>query len=283
MFENSNLKFEICKLKGEKMLLVKFDSKGKNKIKWPGIDIAIIETARELITAESELADSECFPKRNLLKNTLKNAEEALGLVSIEDSGTVIDEEDAFNISKDFARVIVAGLTYFHNHELSKLEEWGVIVVNDKPQTPINKRDIAVMLEKYVEKEESLQQSDRLPSPPLEQVIAVKKALLSAQEKRDQKKEKPKGRPEEVSQLLDLLQLAVSFHVVCNFDGVVDERLEKLGFEIVETAEKKVRKQKTEAEEQNVAQASRLEDAEDEGQKTADGEQKTDEEEQEKL
>ncbi len=265
------------------MLLVKFDSKGKNKIKWPGIDIAIIETARELITAESELPDSECFPKRNLLKNTLKNAEEALGLVSIEDSGTVIDEEDAFNISKDFARVIVAGLTYFHNHELSKLEKWGVVVVNDKPQTPINKRDIAVMLEKYVEKEESLQQSDRLPSPPLEQVIAVKKALLSAQEKRDQKKEKPKGRPEEVSQLLDLLQLAVSFHVVCNFDGVVDERLEKLGFEIVETAEKKVRKQKTEAEEQNVAQASRLEDAEDEGQKTADGEQKTDEEEQEKL
>ena len=244
------------------MLLVKFDSKGKNKIKWPGIDIAIIETARELITAESELPDSDCFPKQNLLKNTLKNAEEALGLVSIEDSGTVIDEEDAFNISKDFARVIVAGLTYFHNHELSKLEEWGVIVVNDKPQTPINKRDIAVMLEKYVEKEESLQQSDRLPSPPLEQVIAVKKALLSAQEKRDQKKEKPKGRPEEVSLLLDLLQLAVSFHVVCNFDGVVDDRLGKLGFEIVEAVEKKAKKPKTE----------------DGGQKTEDGE-----EEQEKL
>ena len=260
---------KLVNLKGEKMLLVKFDSKGKNKIKWPGIDIAIIETARELITAESELPDSECFPKQNLLKNSLKNAEEALGLVSIEDSGAVIDEEDAFNISKDFARVIVAGLTYFHNHELSKLEEWGVIVVNDKPQTPINKRDIAVMLGKYIEKEESLQQADRLPSPPLEQVIAVTKALVSAQEKRDQKKEKQKGRPEEVSQLLDLLQLAVTFHVVCNFDGVVDERLEKLGFEIVEAVEKKAKKPKTE----------------DGGQKTEDGEQRTEdgEEEQEKL
>ena len=254
------------------MLLVKFDSKGKNKIKWPGIDIAIIETARELITAESELPDSECFPKQNLLKNSLKNAEEVLGLVSIEDSGPVIDEEDAFNISKDFARVIVAGLTYFHNHELSKLEEWGVIVVNDKPQTPINKRDIAVMLGKYIEKEESLQQADRLPSPPLEQVVAVTKALVSAQEKRDQKKEKQKGRPEEISQLLDLLQLAVAFHVVCNFDGIVDERLEKLGFEIVEATEKKVKKQKTEEGEQKTEVGE---------QKTEEGEQKTEEGEEE--
>jgi len=245
------------------MLLIKIGTKGNNKIKWPGIDIAIIETARKLIAAEAELSDSECFPKQNFLKKCLKNAEASLGLVSIGKGGDIIDEEDAFNISKDFARVIVAGLTYFHNHELSKLYEWGIIIVNDKPQTPINKKDIAKMLTKYIEKEESLQQSDRLPSPPIDQVIAVSKALTSAQEKREQKKEKPKGRPDEVAKLLDLLQMAVAFHVICNFDGVIDDRLEKFGFEVVESNIKKIKKTKIEDDEdQKIEEQQKVEEEE---------------------
>jgi len=228
------------------MLSIKFDTKGTKKIKWPGTDIAIIETARALITAEAELPDSDCFPKQNLLKRTLKEAEDALGLVALNENSSVLDENDAFDIAKDFARVIVAGLTYFHAHELPVLKEWGVDVIDGKSQTPIHKKDVTDLLEKYIKKEEKLQESEQLPTPPLEQVSVVTKALLAAQARREQKKERSKGRPEEVSRLLDLLQLAAAFHTVVNFEGIVDGRLVKLGFEIITVPEKKARKRKIE-------------------------------------
>ncbi len=221
------------------MLSIKFDSKGTKKIKWPGNDLAIVEAAENLLKAEMEMSDAERFPKINLLRKTLKDAEDALGLVALEEGSPIMNENDAFKIAKEFARTIVAGLTYFHSRELPRLEEWGVHVVEDKPQTPTNKKDVAEMLRRFVEKEESLDESNRLPSPPFAQVSAITSTLLAALERREEKKKRAKGRPEEVRKLFDLLQLAAAFHVVVNFDGVVDRQLEKLGFEIVEVPPKK--------------------------------------------
>jgi|GEM_PF-2619810 len=224
------------------MLSIRLDSKGTKKIKWPGTDIAIIETARALITAEADLPDSESFPKQNLLKKALKEAEEILGLVALAGNNPVLNESEAFDLARDFARVIVAGLSYFHAHELQVLKEWGVEVADGKPQTPIHKKEVIELLQNYIKKEEKLPSSKQLLSPPLEQVSAVTKALLVAQERKEKKKEMPKGRTKEVARLLDLLQLAAAFHVVCNFDGIVDGRLTALGFEIISAPEKKARK-----------------------------------------
>jgi hypothetical protein len=216
------------------MLSLKFDSGGTQKIKWPSSDVAIIETARKLIRAETALPDGRCFPRLNLLRHTLAAAEEAAGVIALDESATVMNENAAVAVAEDFSRIITAGLTYFHAHELECLADWGITVLDGKSQAPSAKPALIEMLQKYVDKELSLPVAERLPSPPLDQVAAVSTALVAAQKNRAQTREKKnaKGRSPEIQRLFDLLQLAAGFHVVINFDGEVDERLEPFGFEI---------------------------------------------------
>jgi len=223
------------------MLSLKFDSAGSQKIKWPSSDVAIIETARKLINAESALPDSQCFPRLNLLRHTRADAENAVGVIAVDGSDDMLDEDAAFSLAEDFIRIITAGLTYFHAHELECLVDWGIILIDGRPQAPSAKPAMLEMLQKYVGKESSLPCPERLPSPPLDQVTAVSTALVTAQKNREQAREKKstKGRCPEVQSLFDLLQLAVAFHVVTNFDGVVDEQLEQLGFEVTRIPPKK--------------------------------------------
>ena len=225
------------------MLSFKFDSIGSKKVKWPATDVAVIETARKLISAESSLPDSLCFPRLNLLRHTLANAENAVGVLAIDDSGDLLDEDAACAMAEDFSRIITAGLSYFHAHELEGLVDWGIPVFDGRPQAPSAKPAMIDMLQKYVEKENSLPGADRLPSPPLAQVAAVCSTLLTAQKNREQARDKKsaKGRAPEVQLLSDLLQLAAGFHVVIDFDGVVDERLEQLGFDIIDIPVKKTK------------------------------------------
>ena len=87
------------------MLSFKFDSIGSKKVKWPATDVAVIETARKLISAESSLPDSLCFPRLNLLRHTLANAENAVGVLAIDDSGDLLDEDAAWIFSSGFTTI----------------------------------------------------------------------------------------------------------------------------------------------------------------------------------
>ena len=162
------------------MLTIKLDATGTKKIKWPATDIAVIKTAITLLEAEMELPDADCFPKLNLLRKMIDYAREETGYDDYLEGAEVVSESAALTKAKDFLRVIVAGLTYFHAHEIKKIEEWGMNVDNDKVYPPTNRDMIIESLQKYVQKELSLPVSARLSSPPLAQVQAAVKSLVLA-------------------------------------------------------------------------------------------------------
>jgi len=87
-----------------------------------------------------------------------------------------------------------------------------------------------------------------LQSPPIAQVQAVIKILVLAREKREKAKHKKdkKQKPEVIERLFDLLQLAAMYHVILDFEGVVDEQLTDLGFEVVGIPQKQPKVKKAE-------------------------------------
>ena len=230
------------------MLMVKLDSKGLKKIKWPATDVEIVKTAIALLSAEMELKDGKCFPKLNLLRKMILIAKEETDFDALIENETDISENNALAKAKDFTRVIVNGLAYFHDHEITKLTDWGLTVENDKVYPPLGREMILEMLQKYVQKELSLMPNIRLQSPPIAQVQAVIKILVLSREKREKAKLKKdkKQKPEVIERLFDLLQLAVMYHVVLDFEGVVDEQLTDFGFEVVDIPQKQPRAKKAE-------------------------------------
>ena len=232
------------------MLTVKLDTKGTKKIKWPANDIEIVKTAVALLAAEEDLPDEKAFPKLNLLRKMIALAKEETNFNDIVENENAESESSAFHKAKDFARVIVNGLAYFHDHEFDTLTEWGLTVEKDKVYPPLGKEMLLEMLRKYVEKEQTLPPNLRLPSPPLAQVEAVIKTLLLAKEKREKAKLKKenKQKPEVIEHLFNLIQLAAMYHIVLDYDGVVDEQISSFGFEVVEIPPKqpKVKKQEKE-------------------------------------
>ena len=230
------------------MLMIKLDSKGTKKIKWPASDIEIVKTAITLLAAEMELPDGKCFPKLNLLRKMILLAKEETDFDALIENENDISENNALAKAKDFTRVIVNGLAYFHDHELDKLAEWGLTVENGKVYPPLGRDMILEMLQKYVQKELSLLPNLRLQNPPIAQVQAVIKILVLAREKREKAKHKKdkKQKPEVIERLFDLLQLAAMYHVVLDFEGEVDERISDLGFEIADIPQKQPRAKKSE-------------------------------------
>jgi len=232
------------------MFSVKLDTKGMKKIKWPASDIEVVKAAIALLEAETELPDEKAFPKLNLLRKMIVLAKEETDFDDIVENENAESEASALAKAKDFIRVIVNGLAYFHDHELEKLSEWGLTVEKGKVYPPLGKDMIFEMLQKYVQKELSLPPNFRLPSPPLAQVQAVIKTLALAREKKAKNKNKQK--PEVIEHLFNLIQLAAMYHIVLDYDGVVNEEIAAFGFEVVEIPPKqpKVKKQEK-AEEKN--------------------------------
>jgi len=230
------------------MLMVKLDSKGLKKIKWPASDVEIVKTAITLLAAETELKDGKCFPKLNLLRKMILFAKEETDFDALIENENEISENNALAKAKDFTRVIVNGLAYFHDHELNKLTEWGLTVEKDKIYPPLGRDMILEMLQKYVQKELALMPNLRLQSPPIAQVQAVIKILVLSREKREKSKLKKdkKQKPEVIERLLDVLQLAAMYHIVLDFEGVIDERISDLGFEVVDVPQKQPRVKKSE-------------------------------------
>jgi hypothetical protein len=81
--------------------------------------------------------------------------------------------------------------------------------------------------------------ADRLADPALDTVTAVLAALTTSlavrQQGRTQREQGVQTRTAEAQKLLDLLQVAAAYHCVVEFDGVVDARLQDLGFEVTAT------------------------------------------------
>jgi hypothetical protein len=93
------------------------------------------------------------------------------------------------------------------------------------------------MLRRYIEKEQSLPEKDRLPSPTLPEVTAIHTRLTQALDQRSAaNSEQEQGyllRTTESKSLLNLLLLAAHYHVIVDFEGKVDARLQSLGFNVV--------------------------------------------------
>ncbi len=227
------------------MLKLALDAKSPFRVRWPRRDAAAIRLAQAFLTAEAGRAEAERFPRLDLIQQRLEAAMaagEKAQAGEAERSAVSAAEQQAFSRAATLVRKIVAGLTYRHLDELPVLEQWGVAVVQTqfgpRTRTPQAKLALLEMLTRYVQREESLPEAERLADPPLAEVIAVRDALQTAmaerQSARTRREVGVRTRTVEAQALRDLLQAAAVYHVVVHFGGAVDPRLQELGFDVIE-------------------------------------------------
>jgi len=226
------------------MLKLVLDPKSPFQVRWPRNDVSVISVAQALLAAEAALPEANRFPKLDQIQQRLDVTVAARELaVSSEADRSAVSaaEQQAFEQAKALARRIVAGLRYRHLDELPVLELWGIPVVQTQygpsARTPQGKKALLEMLARYAAREASLPEAERLTDPPLAEVTAVHDTLQTAmterQAARTQREIGVRTRSVEAQALLDLLQLVAAHHVVLSFDGVVDPRLQELGFQVI--------------------------------------------------
>jgi hypothetical protein len=226
------------------MLQLRFDSNGLQQVRWPRLDSEVIDLGRRFIEAEAELPKEKQFPKLELLTERFKIAQEAMSSAKSQEANRTTfsqNEINSFGKAKELVRTIIAGLSYTYINETAVLEQWGIPIVQRKTgfmtQTPQSKKAILDLLSQYIKKEESLPENERLPKPPLSEVIAARNNLADSLSSKSsaiaQREKNVEMRSLEAQKLLDLLQLAAAYHLLIDFDGVVDSGLQKLGFKVV--------------------------------------------------
>ncbi len=226
------------------MLSFKLDSKSPFQVRWPASDVGVISLGQALLAAEAALPAADRFPRLDLIQPRLDvavTARESAASGEAERSAVSAAEQQAFDQARALIRKITAGLSYRHLDELPVLEQWGIPVVQTRSgprtRTPQGKRAMLEMLARYAAREQLLPEAQRLTDPLLTEVVAARQALQTAMTERlaasTQREVSVRTRSVEAQALLDLLQVVAAYHVVVNFGGAVDPRLQKLGFEVI--------------------------------------------------
>jgi hypothetical protein len=234
------------------MYQVRIDVKGAQQIEYPADDAGVIGLAQAVIGAEAVLPPAQQFPGLAALQQRTTAASEGLRRFEAgraDTSAAAPSVEQAFAAAQEAVRDIISGLTYFHRRELPVLEQWGVEVVSSSSGTrtriPKTQDEVLKMLAKAIEQEQSLPESQRLPHPKLADIVAIRAALVTALEKRaeasTQREQGMLMRVAETGTLFQLLQLCAHWHIVMDFGGVVDSRLQSMGFTVVAVPPKPVK------------------------------------------
>ena len=241
------------------MLAIRVDVKGGQQVDVPSDDADVLELGERVVAAEEGLPPERQFPRLDLIRQRLTAGKAGLiqftrGAAS--GSAVSVSVEQGMTDVKVIVQKIVKGLSYHHMEELPKAELWGVNVNHTahgpRMQTPTTQGDMLKMLPIYIAREQSLPVDERLPEPPLARVIAAHQALLSALEQRSMANtEQEQGyllRTVESKALLNLLLLAAHYHVIVDFEGKVDARLQSLGFNVVAVPAKPMKPAKSNGE-----------------------------------
>jgi hypothetical protein len=223
----------------------RLDVKGTQRVDYANDDAGIIKLANGVIAAEALLPAQQRFPGLSVLQKCTTAASEGLLRFETGRSGTSAaapSVEQAYATAQEVARDIVNGVTYFHRRELPVAEEWGIEVTRsasgDRTKLPKTQDGLIKMLGKAIEKEQSLPEAQRLPHPKLEEIISARDNLVTALARRTEANTlREQGllvRVAESAAVFRLLQLCAHWHIVMDFDGVVDARLQSMGFTVVE-------------------------------------------------
>ena len=226
------------------MLSTRVDVKSGQQIDVPTDDAGVLKLGENVVRAEELLPTAKQFPRLDLIRQRLQAGKVGLDkfyAARADGSAVSVSVEQGLVDAKAAVQKIISGLTYLHLHELPVLEQWGIDVRQTsrgpKTQTPRKQGDILEMLRRYREKEQSLPETDRLPSPTLLEVTAIYTRLVEALDQRSAANtEQEQGyllRTTESKSLLNLLLLAAHYHVIVDFEGKVDARLQSLGFNVV--------------------------------------------------
>ena len=226
------------------MLAIRVDVKDGQQVDVPSDDAGVLELGDRVVAAEEGLPPERQFPRLDLIRQRVTAGKAGLiqftrGAAS--GSAVSVSVEEAMTDVKVIAQKIVKGLSYHYMEELPKVELWGIIVNQTahgpRVRTPTTQGAMLKMLPIYIAREQGLPADERLPEPPLARVIAAHQALLSALEQRSTaNSEQEQGyllRTVESKALLNLLLLAAHYHVIVDFEGKVDARLQSLGFKVV--------------------------------------------------
>ncbi len=227
------------------MYVIRLDAKGGQMVVIPDDDDGVVALGQRVLTAQQALAPERRCPYVALLSSRVTAAQ--AGVLQFK-SGKASTSSVSVTVKSALADVkaavakIINGLNYHHLHELPVLGEWGVEVVrggkgNYQVRTPRTQAELLSMLSVYIPKEQSLPDAQRLPDPPLTDVIAKRDALVAALDKRTAAgTEQEQGnllRTADCRTLVRLLNLIIHHHLVIDFDGVVDARLQSMGFDVV--------------------------------------------------
>ncbi len=230
----------------------RLDVKGTQRIEYPADDAGIIALAQNVVAAELLLPAGQRFPGLAALQQSTTSA--SAGLTRFEagradTSAAAPSVDQAYAEALEVARDIINGLTYFHRRELPVLEQWGIEVSRsrsgDRTRLPRTQEGLLKLLQQASEKEESLPEAQRLPHPKLSEIVAARTALAQALERRTvastQREQGLLLRVAESGPLFQLLQLCAHWHIVMDCGGVVDARLQSMGFTVVTIPPKPVK------------------------------------------
>jgi hypothetical protein len=241
------------------MYQLRLDVKGRQQIDFDLDPAGLIALGCAVIAAEENLPPEKRFPALQALKDRVAAAEAAFKMFEsgrADVSAVSPDATKAFAILQEVLRDAVNGLTYFYRTQLPTLELWGFSVVETsggwRTRMPRKQDDILKTLKKFEEKERSLPETQRLPKPTVDQTDAAIKAVETVLEQRSaastQREQGVLLRSSASAGLLQLLQLCAHYHIVMDFDGVVDARLQSLGFTVVAVPQKVAAQKKAAAE-----------------------------------
>jgi len=223
---------------------IRIDVKGMQQVNYPTDDAGVIELAQNVGAAEALLPLAQRFPGLNCLQQRTTAASDGLRRFEAgraDTSAAAPSVEQASADAKEMVRDICNGVTYFHRRELPVAEKWGYDVVitpsGVRIRLPKTQDEVVKTLGKAIEQEESLPDSERLPHPKLDEIKATRARLIEALERRaEANTQREQGlllRVAETGALYQVLQLCAQWHIVMDFGGVVDARLQSMGFNVV--------------------------------------------------
>jgi len=225
------------------MFQLRLNVNGTQRVLWPRKDAGVARLGRDFLAAQQQRAEAERFPRLDLIEGPVQVTEDAIIVAEQAEADRMTasgKEKEALGRVKGLLRTIIAGLTYRYLGELEVLGQWGIPVVgigeSARTRAPRKKQDVLDTVTRYIAREELLPEEERLATPALSEVTAVWEELVAVMEQRRdaliQREKSIAQRAAEARVLLQWLQLAAAYHIMVDYGGVVDARLQDLGFEV---------------------------------------------------
>ena len=227
------------------MLKIILDYKSQLRLNWPKKATDVLALGQAYVAKEGSLAAGEqlVLPSLAQVTTQVTALQTAITAFSTAKVGKVVASEDRQQALREARPLMEQArdmLKVYYSNNLRQLGEWGFETRQREEDIsvllPYGDNELATVLNAYVTREQSLLETDRLPRPDLNQMIALNNIIQGQGEtSRTQFAHRQAYREERdrvAAQLLLTLQVALVNLVYLN-GGMLDNKFEEWGYPIV--------------------------------------------------